>query len=249
MTKEEFINNCNQDAIDAILLFIHQFHIVIDDELIEEQLQIPVTIGKIKTEKVSCAVGEYNELNDSITINEEELEKEEMMDLEDPRVAFYFTKAIIHERIHSLRRRKVDESKVGVPYVIGIEEGLFSNKSALEECITESLALMITYNYHRESTLEKLVERVKKLQNHVGEEVAATMIKEIGPQAIEWILTTRYQTTFTDMFASFLKEDYEKICNDITLLYEEESQDIEYAETLEKIIESHSINKNRIPER
>ena len=249
MTKEEFISNCNQDAIDAILLFINQFRIVIDDEFIEEQIQIPVTIGKIKTEKVSCATGEYNEFKDSITINEEELEREEMMDLEDSRVAFYFTKAIVHERIHSLRRRKVDESKVGVPYVIGIEEGLFSNKNALEECITESLALMITYNYHRESTIEKLVERVKKLHNHVGEDVAATIIKEIGPQAIEWILTTRYQNTFTDMFSSFLKEDYERICNDITVLYEEESQDIEYAEYLEQIIESHSINKNKISER
>ncbi len=245
MTKEEFINHCNLQAIDAILSFINQYDIVIDDELIEDQQQIPITIGRIKTEKVSCAVGEYNEVEDSITINEEELAREEMMDFKNKSVEFYFTKAIVHERIHSLRRRKVLEEEVGVPYLIGIEDGLFSNKNALEECITEALALMITFHYYKNNDLEILADKVKKFQNHVGEGLAATLIKAMGPSSIEWILTTRYQKIFKDQFSSFLKEDYDAICDYMTVLYTTESQDEELADYLETIIESH-VNEGKM---
>lgn len=246
MTRDIFFERCNRDSITAIMEFIGKYNIVVDDDFIHDQIGIPVTIGPIKTEMVSCACGEYNEQLDSIVINEDEFDREELQDYDNSNVAFYFTKAIIHERLHSLRRREVDEEYYGTPYLIGVEDHLFSKKSCLEEFVTEAMALMITYQHlkNNQCMIDELVDKVKKFQNQEGEGLAAVLIQGMGISGIEWFLTTRYQEHFVDQFASFLGDDYELICDDFEDLYNDNIFDQEQILFLEDIIKGHFKNNS-----
>lgn len=242
MTKEEFIKECSRKSIEAIMEFIEKFNIVIDERLIEDQINIPITIGIIETKKVEAATAEYDEKTDSITVNEEEFEREELTNYDNKNVQFYFIKAIVHERLHSLRRIKVGNKEYGESYRVGMkDDSLISNADALEESLTEALAIMITSNYLKNPnrSLEELRKEVEKYENHIGEGIAAIIFEKMQEEGLEWFLTTRYQENPRNILKNFFKEDYQVLCDELTIIYYTESNDLEKKEQLIEIINKH----------
>lgn len=242
MSKEEFIKECNRKAIEAIMEFIEKFNILVDERLIEDQINIPVTIGHTKTEMIEHAIAEYNEETDSITVNIEEFEREELTNYDNKNVQFYFIKAIVHERLHSLRRKKVENSEYKESYRVGLkDDSLISNAYALEESLTEALAIMITSNYLKNSnrSLEELREEVEKYENNIGEGIAAIIIEKMQEEGLEWFLTTRYQENYRNILEEIFKEDYQILCDELMMIYYTESNSPVKKEQLIEMINRH----------
>lgn len=248
MNKEEFIKECNRKAIEAIMEFIGKFNILVDEKLIEDQINIPVTIGRIKTEIIEHATAEYDDETDSITVNIEEFEREKLTNYNNKNVQFYFIKAIVHERLHSLRRQKVEKSERKESYHVGMkDDSLISNDYALEESLTEAFAIMITSNYLKNSNLSlgKLREEVEKYENNIGEGIAAIIIEKMQEEGLEWFLTTRYQENYRNILEEIFNEDYQVLCDELTRIYYTESNSPAKKEQLIGMINKHFRNNSQ----
>ncbi len=83
---DEKVKKWNQQAIQAIVNFFHKLNIVTDKQLINDQQNIPIYIGQAKTERITCATGEYDAQEDIITLSEEELTSPDFSDYDNPNV-------------------------------------------------------------------------------------------------------------------------------------------------------------------